>query len=113
MTEGAWKEQEKAFLRDHAGELSADQIGARLGRTTTSVRTQASRLGVLVGLSRRRDWSSAEDDQLRALWTGDNAADTAIKVGRSRLSVIYRVAALGLPLSGDALAVFRSRRGGL
>jgi hypothetical protein len=91
-----WTDQDDAALRASFGPGGLAAARQALpARTPGALLQRARRLG----LSRRPRWTPAQDDQLRALWTGEfDLQAIATRLGRSPATIYARLQHLRLPL---------------
>lgn len=87
-----WTEEEREFIKKHYASISSKEIGALLGRTPSSVRTQASWMGLIMTPKQRADIIKKYDHRKyrhnnqyfdvpkleNSYWAGFLAADGAI-----------------------------------
>ncbi len=87
-----WTETERDFLHKHFRVLTYQQIGERLGRPWTSVRHQASALGLTQGSNLGRKFSTNrtffnEPNPLNSYWAGFIAADGYVRDNRLKIGL--------------------------
>ena len=87
-----WEQYEEDFLREVASSMTADDIGDKLDRTSSSVFNKASRMAIrLTSLKACKPWNQIEEEMIATL----PARMVADRTGRS----IYAVRAKRYKLS--------------
>lgn len=87
-----WTLADITFVEQHYGQLSAVEIGEKLGRTASAIIRQAS----LLGVTERGSWSSAEKDFLKKHYGNLPTKKIASRLGRSVSAVRAAVVKLDL-----------------
>lgn len=87
-------EQDDVLLRLY-GKVRTRDLARRLGRSHSSVKDRAARLGLQLSAPKHR-WSPEEDEVLSALYGSVPTTDIAARLGRRRKSVYDRAYQLGL-----------------
>lgn len=89
LAQPQWTDAEDATLRQMAGLLSPEQIGARLGRTPKAVKVRAKNLGIRLctGGPRARFAPVVKARALSMLAAGQTLRATAEAVGASFVTV--------------------------
>ena len=85
-----WTDAEDAVLRATAGDLMAEQIGAKLGRTVEQVRGRAKRLGVPLAAQRwaRRRQNDRISEAVLKAWRDPEKRDRMLAGISNRRSPI-------------------------
>lgn len=93
-----WSPMEDAVLRSGYGKTPIQSISHALGRTMCSIYSRAHKLGLTrpTTMASRRDWTSEEDNCLRAMYGKVRPEEIARKIGRTRPAVYHRAERLGL-----------------
>ena len=63
-----WEQYEENFLREVASSMTADDIGEKLDRTSSSVFNKASRMGIrLTSIKKLKPWNQIEEEMIATL----------------------------------------------
>ena len=88
-----WADWELRYLRAHWPAMSDEEIGEKLGRSPTAVRTARYKHGVRINPD---EWSAEDDDYIREHWKDQTDEETGAALGRDPHAVYQRGVSLGL-----------------
>lgn len=105
-----WTNEQKQYLLDNYGKLPYTEIAARLGKTVSQVKSQASNMKITIS----RKWSDEHLDLLRSLYPNTPTQQIADLIGKNLYTTYSMADKLGLKKTEEYLAspaACRLRRG--
>lgn len=104
-----WTKEDIKFLELNWNEMSAPELGEKLGRTASSIRQKGKKLGLKTSADRfekitgLKAWTAEEDEYLRKSWGNESKIEISNKLGRSPAGVERRAHNLGLRMTAEQL----------
>ncbi len=86
-----WSPEELQFLRNKAGEISAEHISIALGRTVSAVNARAEKLHISLAVE-RKPWDEEQDANLAAMVAaGYHKSEIGKAMGRTVKAIDGRI----------------------